>query len=90
MALTRAKYQEMLYRAAVEKGVHVRFGCRITSVEEKERGPLVKLSTGESIEAHVVIGADGKFFSSHPITRKMSSNITCRHQIPRPLSSARW
>lgn len=93
MAVTRARYQEMLYAAAVERGVDVRFGCRVVGVEEEgKQGVVVRLSTGERIRADVVVGADGKmlltpYLPSHPITRNMKSDLTHRYQIPRPRSS---
>lgn len=58
----RSTYQRVLYDAAVREGVMVRFGCRVESVDEST--PSVTLSTGETITADLLIGADGKHLFS--------------------------
>ncbi len=57
MAIPRAKYQRLLYEAALEAGVEVRLSSRITSIDEN--APNVLLASGEMIEGDIIIGADG-------------------------------
>jgi salicylate hydroxylase len=63
MAISRARYQRLLYDAAISVGVVVRLGCRATEINESV--PSVTLASGETLSADLVIGADGKPFSSH-------------------------
>jgi flavin-dependent dehydrogenase len=53
----RADYQRVLYDAAVERGVTVRFDCRVESLNEDE--PSVAINGGEVVKGDVIIGADG-------------------------------
>jgi salicylate hydroxylase len=57
-----------LYEAAVREGVKVRFGARVENLEDSSPRPCVALSTGERIEADLIIGADGispsRFYST--------------------------
>ncbi|KAG4432275.1 hypothetical protein IFR05_012242 [Cadophora sp. M221] len=57
MAPSRAKYQRLLYAAAIESGVEVRLSSRITGLDEST--PSVTLITGETIKGDIIIGADG-------------------------------
>jgi salicylate hydroxylase len=57
MAIPRARYQRLLFEAAIEKGVDVRLESRIKSIDPDS--PAVILLSGERIECDVVIGADG-------------------------------
>ncbi|PMD41246.1 FAD/NAD(P)-binding domain-containing protein [Hyaloscypha variabilis F] len=57
--VTRPVYQRVLYEAAVKEGVDVRFGAKVEGIQESERGPSVRLSTGEVLSADLIIGADG-------------------------------
>jgi glycine/D-amino acid oxidase-like deaminating enzyme len=59
----RQVYQRVLYEGAVEQGVKVRFGCRVAKIDDSEKGPSVTLSTGETLSADFIVGADGL---SHP------------------------
>lgn len=59
MAIPRAKYQRLLYEAAIELGVEVRLSSRIKSVDEYT--PSLTLTTGEVIKSDTIIGADGLF-----------------------------
>ena len=53
----RADYQRVLYDAAVERGVIVRFDCRVESLNEDE--PSVTINGGEVVKGDIIIGADG-------------------------------
>lgn len=53
----RPLYQRVLYEGAIREGVEVRFDSRVEVVDEKS--PSITLSTGEKIEADLIIGADG-------------------------------
>jgi 2-polyprenyl-6-methoxyphenol hydroxylase-like FAD-dependent oxidoreductase len=57
--IPRQTYQRLLYEAATREGVNVRFGARVERIDDGEMGPSVKLSTGERIEADLIVGADG-------------------------------
>jgi salicylate hydroxylase len=63
----RQVYQRVLYEGAVEQGVKVRFGCRVEKVDDSEKGPIVTLSTGETLSADLIVGADGLSHSSSPL-----------------------
>jgi flavin-dependent dehydrogenase len=84
----RQTYQRLLYEAAVREGVKVRFGARVENLEDSSPRPCVILSTGERIEADLIVGADGNL---HPllILHVISLNIP-RHQIHRPPGCSRW
>jgi 2-polyprenyl-6-methoxyphenol hydroxylase-like FAD-dependent oxidoreductase len=58
----RKTYQRVLYEAAVREGVDVRFGCRVEKIEDGGKGPSVTLTTGETIECDLIVGADGMPF----------------------------
>lgn len=62
MGITREKYQHILYSEAISKGVEVRFASRVRDVDEAT--PSVTLTTGETIKADLLIGADGTILSS--------------------------
>lgn len=55
--MPRKVYQRLLYDAAVEVGVNVRFGSRVESIDE--RTPAVTLSSGEIVKVDIIVGADG-------------------------------
>lgn len=59
MAIPRAKYQKLLYDAAIELGVQVYLSSRIKSLDENV--PSVTLTTGQAIKGDIIIGADGQF-----------------------------
>ena len=54
----RADYQRVLYDAAVERGVIVRFDCRTECLDEDE--PSVTIKGGEVVRGDIIIGADGR------------------------------
>lgn len=49
----------LVYRLAVESGAKVDFGVSVKSVTPGNPKPTVTLSTGEVLQADIVIGADG-------------------------------
>ncbi|KAH7356429.1 salicylate hydroxylase [Rhexocercosporidium sp. MPI-PUGE-AT-0058] len=57
MAPSRAKYQRLLYDAAIELGVEVKLSSRIKCLDETT--PSVTLTSGEKIKGDIIIGADG-------------------------------
>ncbi|PVH74524.1 FAD/NAD(P)-binding domain-containing protein [Cadophora sp. DSE1049] len=57
LTVRRQIYQKVLYEAAVREGVKVRFGCRVETIDEEK--PSVKLTSGETVEADLIVGADG-------------------------------
>ncbi|KAK0116576.1 hypothetical protein ONS96_012433 [Cadophora gregata f. sp. sojae] len=57
MAIPRARYQKLLYDAAIELGVQVRLSSRVKSLDENV--PSVRLTTGDVIKGDIIIGADG-------------------------------
>ena len=57
----------MVYRLAVSAGAQVEFGVSVTKVSPGSPEPSVTLSTGETIHADVVIGADGRSSIVRPV-----------------------
>jgi 2-polyprenyl-6-methoxyphenol hydroxylase-like FAD-dependent oxidoreductase len=53
----RGDFQHILYEAAKKRDVMVRFNCQVADVDDK--GPSVTLSSGEKIEADLIVAADG-------------------------------
>jgi 2-polyprenyl-6-methoxyphenol hydroxylase-like FAD-dependent oxidoreductase len=54
----RADLQQVLYDAAVKRGITVRLGCPVVEVDDEEVSVLIK--GGEKIKADIIVGADGK------------------------------
>lgn len=50
---------EILYDAAIATGIEVRFAAEVTEISRTS--PTVTLSTGETLSADVLVGADGEF-----------------------------
>jgi 2-polyprenyl-6-methoxyphenol hydroxylase-like FAD-dependent oxidoreductase len=53
----RADYQQVLYEGAKDKGVIIRLGSRVVSVDDEHTA--VVLQSGERVEADLIVGADG-------------------------------
>jgi salicylate hydroxylase len=49
----------IIYDLAISAGAKIDFGTTVTTVSPGEPNPSVTLDSGETIIAHVVIGADG-------------------------------
>ena len=73
----RADYQQVLYEAAVERGVTIRLGCPVVSVDEATAS--VTLKSGEVIRADLIVGADGR----SPTVQVVPALISSRHEIHR-------
>lgn len=71
LSVPRQVYQKVLYEGAVEQGVKVRFGCRVEKIDDSEKGPSVTLSTGETLSADLIVGADGLFHPFSPFNRSL-------------------
>ncbi|EIW63927.1 FAD/NAD-P-binding domain-containing protein [Trametes versicolor FP-101664 SS1] len=56
---THAAVYEVLYDAAIAAGIEVRFAAEVTEISRTS--PAVTLSTGETLSADVIVGADGEF-----------------------------
>jgi salicylate hydroxylase len=54
----RADLQHVLYKAAVERGIALRLGCRVISIDDENVAVVIK--GGQRIEADIIVGADGK------------------------------
>ena len=76
--VSRNIYQRVLYEAAVREGVKVRFGVRVDRLDETQLS--VELSSGETFQADLIIGADGR--SPHSTSFCMLS-LLLRYQIGR-------
>ncbi|WP_180899755.1 FAD-dependent oxidoreductase [Martelella soudanensis] len=59
--LTRPKLHEILTRKAVESGASIRYGTRYRSLQPNENGVVVHLEDGTSLDADIVVGADGTY-----------------------------
>jgi salicylate hydroxylase len=56
----RADLQQILYEAAMKRGITFRLGCPVVSLDEDDDTSAVVIKGGERIEADVIVGADGK------------------------------
>jgi len=57
----RTDLQQVLCRAAVERGVILRLGCPVIAIEdEDEEHVTVEIKGGERIKADVTVAVDGK------------------------------
>jgi salicylate hydroxylase len=54
----RADYQQVLYKAAAKRGVTLRLGCPVVSINENK--PSVTIKGREVLEADIIIGADSE------------------------------
>lgn len=59
VVLRRLEFDHHLARLAVSRGVTLREGAKVTSVEPGGAGVRVRLADGEILEARAVVGADG-------------------------------
>lgn len=57
LVIHRADYCRILYEEAKSHGVDFRWGCTVSSISFPE--PAIQLSTGETVNGSLVIGADG-------------------------------
>lgn len=57
LVIHRADFCRILYEEAKSRGADFRLGCTVSSISFS--GPAVQLSTGETVEGSLVIGADG-------------------------------
>ena len=55
----RADYHEVMLETAKDLGVEVRLGCNVEHLDFIS--PQVTLSSGETLKADVIVGADGEF-----------------------------
>jgi salicylate hydroxylase len=53
----RPDYHHLLHEAAMENGCEIRVKSRVASVDES--APSLTLTSGETISADIIIGADG-------------------------------
>ena len=59
MVIHRAKYHQLLLNEAMRHGAEVKAGCDVVDVKTDADDVSVKLHDGRSVDADVVIGADG-------------------------------
>jgi salicylate hydroxylase len=59
LTIHRADLHQALHDAAVQATIPIEFGLRCTSVQVDADRPVMRLDTGEEIEADLVVGADG-------------------------------
>lgn len=65
MHVHRADLQQVLFKAAVERGVTLRLGCPVIAIDdEHEDDVVVVIRSGERIAADVLVGADGRSTSN--------------------------
>ncbi|TAQ86911.1 hypothetical protein B7494_g4752 [Chlorociboria aeruginascens] len=57
--LHRADLQQVLYEAAIQRGITLRLGCPVVTLDEDDQTLAVVVKGGERIEADVIVGADG-------------------------------
>ncbi len=58
IAIPRARYQKLLYEAALKAGVEVRLSSGVKKIDAS--APAVVLVNGEKVEGDIIIGANGK------------------------------
>lgn len=56
----RVSAQKVFYDLAVKNGTEVRFGASVSEIRDGEQEAEVTTSEGETLQAEVIIGADGK------------------------------
>jgi 2-polyprenyl-6-methoxyphenol hydroxylase-like FAD-dependent oxidoreductase len=77
----RPMYQRFLYEAAVREGVKVRFGCRVESISDPSLS--ITLSSGEKIEADLIVGADGESIPFSSFNQIKMLRFPHRYQVNR-------
>jgi salicylate hydroxylase len=58
--------QQVLYEAAIKRGITLRLGCLVVALDEDDQTLAVVVKGGERIEADVIVGADGKSTTNPP------------------------
>jgi 2-polyprenyl-6-methoxyphenol hydroxylase-like FAD-dependent oxidoreductase len=75
----RADLQQVLYQAATKRGITLRLGCPVVTLDEVDETLAVVIEGGERIEADVIVGADGESTmnaaASNP--NKISISVIC-------------
>lgn len=56
----RVSVQKVVYDLAVKNGTEVRFGAAVSGIRDGEQEAELTTSEGETLQADVIIGADGK------------------------------
>ncbi len=75
----RIEFDHALAKEAMRRGIQVRDGAAVESVETTDRGARVKLAGGEVLETRAVVGADGV---TGPVRRSLGlSRGTLRAQV---------
>lgn len=80
----RADLQKVMLEAVKLRGVTLRLGCVVVTVHDTNSRLAVEIEGSESIEADVVVGADGKQGSCYSLLREDSQILKTR---PRELSA---
>jgi flavin-dependent dehydrogenase len=73
----RPDYHHLLHQAALENGCEVRVKSRVKSVDESV--PSITLASGETLNADIIIGADGISHSEYP--NEKASNLSFDHKL---------
>ncbi|CAN3503805.1 hypothetical protein DICA1_F10550 [Diutina catenulata] len=90
----RADYQKILWKAAVDRGIEVKFDARVASIDPK--APSVTLEDGTVYAGDVIVGADGirsrvrdlAVVTDETVSPTPSTNCAYRATIPRDVMLA--
>jgi 2-polyprenyl-6-methoxyphenol hydroxylase-like FAD-dependent oxidoreductase len=67
MQVKRWKISELLREQAIREGVVIRYGCKLTALQETDRGVVTRFENGETHEADLLIACDG----AHSVGRSL-------------------
>ncbi|MFT3699218.1 MAG: NAD(P)/FAD-dependent oxidoreductase [Kofleriaceae bacterium] len=59
VVVRRVEFDHALAKAAIARGLEVRDGCAVTAITPDDQGVTITTSTGETLRAKAIVGADG-------------------------------
>ncbi|GAA3079567.1 FAD-dependent oxidoreductase [Streptomyces roseofulvus] len=82
LLIPQSRTQELLYERLTALGGGVRFGTALTGLRQDHAGVAVELSTGETVRAAYLVGADG---GRSTVRRALGVGMTGETVDPRPM-----
>ena len=90
LLVMRADLQHILYQCAVDRGVQIHFGKRVTAVDESGSQPKLLLLDGLQWSADLIVAADGirsrmrrLVFPTHDVDPVASDQVAFQFNIPK-------